>query len=114
MQAPFLTVFMYISENPEYEQENAMLIEEFLHQRILGMKNEKGVYVTPAFPKLIYVLDENNIHDDSKYFYLTKLAARCSAKRLVPDYISAKIMKELKIDKFNKGCVYPSMGKRKL
>lgn len=104
-QAPFLTVFMYISEDKEYEKETAMLIEEFLNQRILGMKNEQGVYVTPAFPKLIYCLDENNITEDSEYWYLTVLAAKCSAKRLVPDYISAKVMKELK------GDVYPSMGK---
>lgn len=104
-QAPFLTVFMYISEDKEYEKETAMLIEEFLKQRILGMKNEQGVYITPAFPKLIYCLDENNITEDSEYWYLTVLAAKCSAKRLVPDYISAKVMKELK------GDVYPSMGK---
>ena len=104
-QAPFLTVFMYISEDKEYEKETAMLIEEFLKQRILGMKNEQGVYVTPAFPKLIYCLDENNITEDSEYWYLTVLAAKCTAKRLVPDYISAKVMKELK------GDVYPSMGK---
>lgn len=104
-QAPFLTVFMYINEDKKYSKETAMLIEEFLKQRILGMKNEKGVYVTPAFPKLIYCLDENNIHEDSEYWYLTKLAAKCTAKRLVPDYISAKIMRELK------GDVYPSMGK---
>lgn len=104
-QAPFLTVFMYISEDKEYEKETAMLIEEFLKQRILGMKNGQGVYVTPAFPKLIYCLDENNITEDSEYWYLTVLAAKCSAKRLVPDYISAKVMKELK------GDVYPSMGK---
>lgn len=105
-QAPFLTVFMYISEDKEYEKETAMLIEEFLKQRILGMKNEQGVYVTPAFPKLIYCLDENNITEDSEYWYLTILAAKCTAKRLVPDYISAKVMKELK------GDVYPSMGCR--
>lgn len=105
-QAPFLTVFMYISEDKEYEKETAMLIEEFLKQRILGMKNEQGVYVTPAFPKLIYCLDENNITEDSEYWYLTVLAAKCTAKRLVPDYISAKVMKELK------GDVYPSMGCR--
>lgn len=104
-QAPFLTVFMYIDEDKKYSKETAMLIEEFLNQRILGMKNEKGVYVTPAFPKLIYCLDENNIHEDSEYWYLTKLAAKCTAKRLVPDYISAKVMKKLK------GDVYPAMGK---
>ena len=105
-QAPFLTVFMYINEDKKYSKETAMLIEEFLNQRILGMKNEKGVYVTPAFPKLIYCLDENNIHEDSEYWYLTKLAAKCTAKRLVPDYISAKVMKKLK------GDVYPAMGCR--
>lgn len=105
-QAPFLTVFMYIDEDKRYSKETAMLIEEFLNQRILGMKNEKGVYVTPAFPKLIYCLDENNIHEDSEYWYLTKLAAKCTAKRLVPDYISAKVMKKLK------GDVYPAMGCR--
>ena len=104
-QAPFLTVFMYINEDKEYCKETAVLIEEFLKQRILGMKNEQGVYVTPAFPKLIYCLDENNITEDSEYWYLTVLAAKCTAKRLVPDYISAKVMKELK------GDVYPSMGK---
>ena len=103
-QAPFLSVCMYLNENPEYTQEVALLIEEFLNQRMLGMKNEKGIYVTPAFPKLLYVLDENNIHEDSKYWYLTELAAKCTAKRMVPDYISAKIMKEIK------GDVYPCMG----
>lgn len=105
-QAPFLTVFMYLDENPEYREEVAMLIEEFLNQRILGMKNECGVYVTPAFPKLIYCLDENNITEDSEYWYLTELAAKCTAKRMVPDYISAKKMKELK------GDVFPCMGCR--
>ena len=95
-QAPFLSVNMWVSEDPEYTKENAMLIEEFLHQRILGMKNEKGVYVTPAFPKLLYVLDEDNIHEDSEYYYLTELAAQCTAKRMVPDYISAKKMREYK------------------
>ena len=105
-QAPFLSVCMYLNENSEYTQEVALLIEEFLHQRILGMKNEKGIYVTPAFPKLLYVLDENNIHKDSEYWYLTELAAKCTAKRMVPDYISAKIMRELK------GDVYPCMGCR--
>lgn len=98
---------MYINENPEYSKETAMLIEEFLKQRIKGMKNEKGVYITQAFPKLLYALDENNIHEDSEYYYLTKLAAECTAKRMVPDYISAKKMKELK------GDVYPCMGKCK-
>lgn len=105
-QAPFLSVTMYLDENPEYKKETAMLIEEFLNQRILGMKNEKGVYVTPAFPKLLYVLDEDNIHEDSEYWYLTVLAAKCSAKRLVPDYISAKMMKELKINQYGHGDTY--------
>ena len=105
-QSPFLSVCMYLNEDPEYTQEVALLIEEFLNQRMLGMKNEMGVYVTPAFPKLLYVLDENNIHEDSKYWYLTELAAKCTAKRMVPDYISAKIMKEIK------GDVYPCMGCR--
>lgn len=97
-QAPFITVFMYLNENLEYKKEHAMLIEEFLKQRIIGMKNSKGVYVTPAFPKLIYVLEEDNIKEDSEYYYLTKLAAKCTAKRLVPDYISEKVMKSLKGD----------------
>ena len=107
-QAPFVTVFMYLDEVPEGQTRDdlAIIIEEMLKQRMLGVKNEKGVYITPAFPKLIYVLDEDNIHEDSKYYYLTKLAAECTAKRMVPDYISAKIMKELK------GDVYPCMGCR--
>lgn len=113
-QAPFLSVCMYLNENPEYTKETAMLIEEFLRQRILGFKNEKGVYITPAFPKLLYILDENNITKDSEYWYLTKLAAECTAKRMVPDYISAKIMKRDKIDKNGNGNVYPCMGKQKL
>lgn len=112
-QAPFLSVCMYVSENPEYEQETALLIEEFLKQRILGMKNEQGVYVTPAFPKLLYVLDENNIREDSKYWYLTELSATCTAKRMVPDYISAKKMREYKVSQANgTGDVYPCMGCR--
>lgn len=90
---------MYLGETDEYKQELAMIIEEFLKQRIEGFKNEKGVYITPAFPKLLYVLEEDNIHKDSKYWYLTELAAKCTAKRLVPDYISEKKMKEYKIDK---------------
>lgn len=105
-QSPFLSVCMYLNEDEEYIEEVAMLIEEFLKQRIIGLKNEVGVYVTQAFPKLLYVLDENNINDDSPYWYLTKLAAECTAKRMVPDYISAKMMKELK------GDVYPCMGCR--
>lgn len=93
-QSPFLTIFMYISENPEYEKETAMLIEEVLNQRYEGMKNEVGVYVTPSFPKLIYVLDENNVPKDSEYRYLTDLACKCVAKRMMPDFISAKIMRQ--------------------
>ena len=111
-QAPFLSVCMYLNEEPEYTKEIAILIEEFLKQRILGMKNEKGVYVTQAFPKLLYVLDENNIHEDSEYYYLTELAAKCTAKRMVPDYISAKIMKELKVNQYGHGDVYGCMGCR--
>ena len=106
-QAPFLSVCMYLGETDEYKEELAMIIEEFLNQRILGFKNEKGVYITPAFPKLLYVLEEDNIHENSKYWYLTELAAKCTAKRMVPDYISAKVMKEMK-----QGCVYPCMGCR--
>ena len=108
-QAPFVTVFMYIDEVPEGQtrEDLALVIEEVLKQRIQGVKNEKGVWITPAFPKLIYVLDEDNITEGSKYWHLTELAAKCTAKRMVPDYISAKIMKELK-----KGEVYPCMGCR--
>ena len=108
-QAPFVTVFMYLDEVPEGRTRDdlAMIIEEVMKQRMQGVKNEKGVWITPAFPKLIYVLDEDNITEDSRYWYLTELAARCTAKRMVPDYISAKIMKELK-----KGEVYPCMGCR--
>lgn len=109
-QAPFLSVCMYLGETEEYKEELAMIIEEFLKQRILGMKNEKGVYITPAFPKLLYVLEEDNIHEDSKYWYLTELAAKCTAKRMVPDYISEKIMKQLKINKHGIGECYPCMG----
>ena len=111
-QAPFLSVCMYLGETDEYKEELAMIIEEFLNQRILGFKNEKGVYITPAFPKLLYVLEEDNIHENSKYWYLTELAAKCTAKRMVPDYISEKIMKELKIDKNGNGQCYPCMGCR--
>lgn len=95
-QAPFITVFMYLNQRPEYIKEHAMLVEEFLNQRILGMKNAKGVYITPAFPKLIYVLEDNNMEQNQPYYYLTELAAKCTAKRMVPDYISEKIMKDLK------------------
>ena len=111
-QAPFLSVFMYLGETDEYKEELAMLIEEFLNQRILGFKNEKGVYITPAFPKLLYVLEEDNIREGSKYWYLTKLAAQCTAKRMVPDYISEKKMLEYKIDKNGNGNCYPCMGCR--
>lgn len=93
-QSPFLSVFMYINEYPEYEEETSIIIEEMLNQRILGMKNEVGVYIAPAFPKLLYVTDENNIYEDSKYFYLTELAAKCIPTRMMPDLISAKIMKQ--------------------
>ena len=108
-QAPFVTGFMYLDEVPEGQTRDdlAMIIEEVLVQRMQGVKNEKGVWITPAFPKLIYVLDEDNIFEESKYWKLTELAARCTAKRMVPDYISAKIMKELK-----QGDVYPCMGCR--
>ena len=111
-QAPFLSVNMYLGETEEYKEELAMIIEEFLNQRILGFKNEKGVYVTPAFPKLLYVLEEDNIHEKSKYWYLTKLAAKCTAKRMVPDYISEKIMLELKKNEYGEGDCYPCMGCR--
>lgn len=111
-QAPFLSVFMYLNDAPEYRKETAMLIEEFLNQRLLGFQNETGHYVTPAFPKLLYVLDENNITEDSEYWYLTELAAKCTAKRMVPDYISAKIMRRDKIDKNGNGNVYGCMGCR--
>ncbi len=108
-QAPFITVFMYIDEVPEgrLRDDLAMIIEEMLNQRIRGVKNEKGVYITPAFPKLIYVLEEDNIHEGDKYWYLTRLAAKCTAKRMVPDYISEKIMKQLK-----DGNCYTCMGCR--
>ena len=111
-QAPFLSVCMYLGETDEYKDELAMIIEEFLKQRILGFKNEKGVYITPAFPKLLYVLEEDNIHEDSKYWYLTELAAKCTAKRMVPDYISEKVMLQLKINKYGNGECYPCMGCR--
>ena len=113
-QAPFITVFMYLGE-AQSERERAdlaMIIEETLRQRYRGVKNEKGVWVTPAFPKLIYVLEEENIHPDSKYYYLTKLAASCTAKRMVPDYISEKIMLQNKVDKNGDGHCYTCMGCR--
>ena len=111
-QAPFLSVCMYLGETEEYKEELAMIIEEMLIQRTQGMKNEKGVYITPAFPKLLYVLEEDNVRKDSKYYYLTELAAKCTAKRLVPDYISEKMMKKLKVDKNGNGNCYPCMGCR--
>ena len=113
-QAPFVTVFMYLGEaRSERERDDlAIIIEEVLKQRILGVKNEQGVYVTPAFPKLIYVLEEQNIHENSKYWYLTELAAKCTARRLVPDYISEKKMLEYKVDKNGEGHCFTCMGCR--
>ncbi len=113
-QAPFVTVFMYLGEakNEQEKYDLALIIEETLKQRYKGVKNEKGVWVTPAFPKLIYVLEEDNIREDSKYYYLTKLAAKCTAKRMVPDYISEKIMLQNKIDKNGEGHCYTCMGCR--
>ena len=113
-QAPFITVFMYLDEVPEgpMRDDLAMVTEEVLRQRIQGIKNEKGVYITPAFPKLIYVLEEDNITEGSKYWYLTKLAAECTAKRMVPDYISEKIMLQNKVDKNGEGHCYTCMGCR--
>ena len=111
-QSPFCSVFMYLNETNEYKDELAMVIEEFLKQRIQGLKNEKGVYVTQSFPKLLYVLEEDNITEDSRYWYLTELSAKCSAKRLVPDYVSEKMMKKLKINKFGVGDCYGPMGCR--
>ena len=113
-QAPFVTVFMYLGEakNEQEKADLALIIEETLRQRYKGVKNEKGVWVTPAFPKLIYVLEEDNIHADSKYYYLTELAAKCTAKRMVPDYISEKIMLQNKIDKNGEGHCYTCMGCR--
>ena len=113
-QAPFVTVFMYLGEakNEQERSDLALIIEETLEQRYQGVKNEDGVWVTPAFPKLIYVLEEDNIHEDSRYYYLTKLAAKCTARRMVPDYISEKKMLELKIDKNGEGHCYTCMGCR--
>ena len=113
-QAPFITVFMYLGEarNEQEKKDLAVIIEETLRQRYEGVKNEKGVWITPAFPKLIYVLEEDNIHEDSPYFYLTKLAAECTARRMVPDYISEKKMLELKVDKNGEGHCYTCMGCR--
>lgn len=113
-QAPFVTVFMYLNEVEEgrLRDDLALVIEEMLRQRILGVKNESGVYITPAFPKLIYVLEEDNIREGTKYWDITKLAAECTAKRMVPDYISEKKMLELKIDANGNGNCYPCMGCR--
>lgn len=113
-QAPFVTEFMYLGEakNERERDDLALIIEETLQQRIKGVQNEKGVYITPAFPKLIYVLEEDNIHPDSKYYYLTEMSAKCTAKRLVPDYISEKKMLELKVDKNGEGHCYTCMGCR--
>ncbi|MDD6844177.1 MAG: anaerobic ribonucleoside-triphosphate reductase [Clostridia bacterium] len=113
-QAPFVTVFMYLNEVPDGQLKDdlALVIEEMLKQRIQGVKNEQGVWITPAFPKLIYVLEEDNIREGEKYWYLTELAARCTAKRMVPDYISEKIMKQLKVDKNGEGQCFPCMGCR--
>ena len=113
-QAPFITVFMYLGEarNPQEKADLAIIIEETIRQRYQGVKNEAGVWITPAFPKLVYVLEEDNIHPDSPYYYLTELAAKCTAKRMVPDYISEKKMLELKIDKNGEGHCYTCMGCR--
>lgn len=108
-QAPFLSVFMYVNENPEYKEETAMIIEEMLNQRILGMKNKVGAYISPAFPKLLYALDEDNIHEGDKYWYLTKLAAKCVVNRMMPDFLSVKKLKEN-----YEGVVTPPMGKQKI
>ncbi len=113
-QAPFLSVFMYLGETDEYKEELALIIEEFFKQRIEGFKNEVGVHYTNAFPKLLYVLEEDNIHENSPYWHLTKLAAECTTKRMVPDYISEKIMKRDKVDSNGEGHCYPCMGRCKL
>lgn len=107
-QAPFLSVFMYINEEPEYEKETVILIEEVLKQRIKGIKNEVGMLISPAFPKLLYVTDENNIHEDSKYYWLTELSAEGIAKRMMPDILSAKILKQN-----YEGNVVPPMGQQR-
>lgn len=116
MQTPFVTVFMYLNEvqDPQTKADLALVIEEVLKQRIQGVKNKAGVWTTPAFPKLIYVLEEDNITEDSKYWYLTKLAAECTSKRMVPDYVSEKVMKSIKVDKFGNGHCFPPMGCRSL
>ena len=114
VQTPFISLNMYLGEVKESQCKDdlAMIIEEVLRQRIQGIKNEKGVYVTPAFPKLLYVLEEDNVHENSKYFYLTELAAKCTAKRMVPDYVSEKVMKQNKINEKGEGDCYPPMGCR--
>lgn len=116
-QTPFVSINMYLGEtdDPKTKADLALIMEEVLKQRIQGTKNEKGVWITPAFPKLLYVLEEDNIHKDSPYWYLTELAAKCTAKRLVPDYISEKEMKEYKLsrgEKVGQGDCYPCMGCR--
>lgn len=113
-QTPFVSINMYLGEakDPQLKDDLALIIEEVLRQRIQGVKNEKGQWITPAFPKLLYVLEEDNIYPDSKYWYLTKLAAKCTAKRMVPDYISEKVMLKNKIDKKGQGHCYPCMGCR--
>ena len=113
-QAPFVTVFMYLNEakNEQEKKDLALIIEETLNQRFQGVKNEKGVWISPAFPKLIYVLEDDNIEEGQPYYYLTELAAKCSAKRLVPDYVSEKYMKKIKIDKNGEGHCYTPMGCR--
>lgn len=115
-QTPFVTVFMYLNEVPDGQIKGdlALIIEEVLNQRIQGVKNEKGVWITPAFPKLIYALEEDNITPDSRFWYLTELAAKCTAKRMVPDYISEKVMKQLKLstgETPGNGDCYVAMGK---
>ena len=113
-QTPFVSVNMYLGEvsDEKTKADLALIIEEVLNQRIEGVKNEKGIWITPSFPKLLYVLEEDNIHEDSKYYYLTKLAAKCTSKRMVPDYISEKVMKQNKVDKNGNGNCYPCMGCR--
>jgi ribonucleoside-triphosphate reductase len=112
-QTPFVSLNMYLNEakNEEEKRDLAMIIEEVLNQRIQGVKNEKGVWITPSFPKLLYVLEADNISEDQPYWYLTELAAKCTAKRMVPDYISEKIMLENKIDKNGNGNCYPCINK---
>jgi ribonucleoside-triphosphate reductase len=113
-QAPFVSVFMYLNEvqDAKTKADLALIIEEVLRQRIQGVKNEAGVWITPAFPKLLYVLEEDNVRDGTPYWYLTQLAAECTAKRMVPDYISEKIMLREKVDKNGEGHCYPCMGCR--